>query len=267
MTVVYLADATTAGYLAGRIIGAFVFPVLGLILLITGLQKRSAARKQASIGYQPGYPPPGYPPWANHPPGYRSPDQTGYPPVPPAGGYPMPPPQPPPPKSAGTGLIVSGIIMLVIGALGLVGSTIAVHTRRSSHRLPIGDCFTNDILTSGSNVSPSPCSDPDAVLQYAAKVDSHGMCPDGKRTKSTYLSLERDGARICFVPNLAQGQCYIAEHDDRTIEHTNCATAGAIRIVKRIEGSSLASDCPGGTRAATYRVPQRTYCTERAGRR
>ncbi|VBA49286.1 LppU/SCO3897 family protein [Mycobacterium attenuatum] len=241
--------------LAGTIVGSLVLPVAGLILLIVGIRKRSTSRRQASIGYPPGYPPatgypgaqPGYPP----PPGY-----------PPAAGYPMPP-QPVPPKPAGTGLIVTGIVLLVVGALAVVG-TLANAVLHSS-RLAIGDCLTNSILTDPPDWHPSSCSNSDAVLQYAANADSNGNCPDGKRNDSSYLSAEHNGVRMCFAANLLQGQCYASEHNDKTVRAASCSRTGTVRVVKRIDGSTDASACPKHTRALTYPQPKRTYCTERAG--
>src|ERR1700747_2750349 len=109
MTLVYLADAAYAAAVAGRIVGMLVLPVGGLILLIIEIRKRSAARRQSPVGYPPGYrPPPGYPP------NYPTPGQPGHAAYPPGRVYRLPsqPLQPPPrPKSAGTGLIVTGIIL------------------------------------------------------------------------------------------------------------------------------------------------------------
>ncbi|KZS67189.1 LppU/SCO3897 family protein [Mycobacterium ostraviense] len=235
-----------AAAMAGTIVGSLLLPVTGVILLIAGIRKRSAAREQASIGYSPGYPPPAYP--AAGQPGYG-----GYPP-----GYPMPPQ----PKSAGTGLIVTGIVLLAVGALAVVG-TLANAVRHST-RLAIGDCLTNAILTDNPDWRPSSCSNKDAVLQYAANTDSIGNCPDGKRNDSSYLSAEHNGVRMCFAANLLQGQCYASEHDDKTVRQTSC-TSGTVRIVKRVDGGTDASACPKRTRALTYTQPKRTYCTERVG--
>jgi hypothetical protein len=161
MTAVYLADAgdTIAGML-GQIAGLLVFPVVGVVLLITGIRKRAAARKQASIPYPPGHapgyppppgyqPPPGYPPnYPGYPPNYPAPGhyptpgQPGYSAYPPVSGYQTPAPQPSRPNSAGTGLIVAGIVCLVLGVFAFIGA-LSEHARASS--LGMGDCYTNVI--------------------------------------------------------------------------------------------------------------------------
>jgi hypothetical protein len=264
MTVAILADAESAGALVGGILGSIALPVTGLILLIVGIRKRSTARKQGSIGYPPGYPTPGYPPPPGYPPNYPTPGQPGYAAYPPGGGYQMPPPQPPPPKSAGTGFIVTGIVLLAVGALSLVVTLAGAG--KHSNRLAIGDCFTNSILSDKPDWHPSSCSNSDAVLQYAANADSNGNCPDGKRDDSSYLSAERAGVRICFAPNLLQGQCYVSEHGDRTARAVSCTTSGAVKVVKRVDDSTDSSACPKHTRAVTYTEPRRVYCTERAGK-
>jgi hypothetical protein len=245
MNVAYLADIDSAAELAGRIAGALMFPVAGLALLIIGIQKRSAARKQAQFGDPRAYPPPGYPP------AYPGPYQPG---------YPMPPLSPKP-KPAGTGFIVAGVVLLVLGAMGIVGATLAAIQKSS--RLAIGNCFTNTVVSEQPDWSPHSCTDAEAVLQYAGDADSNGNCPDGKQADSAYLSLQHEGIRICFAPNLLEGQCYAAEHADKSLRHADCTDKDAIRVVKRIDGSTDESACPENTHAVTYARPATTYCTER----
>ena len=266
MIVVYLADTHSVAALAGRIVGSLVLPVAGLILLITGIRKRSAARKQAPVGYPPGYE-------AAYQPGYQAP--PGYPPIdprlgqpfppayPPAGGYPMPP-QPGRPKPAGTGFIIAGVVLLVLGTLGIVGSTL-VGGHHEASGPTIGDCFTNAVVSDPPDWSPHSCTDTNAVLQYAADADSSGNCPDGKQASSAYLSVQRQGVRICFAPNMLEGQCYASEHADKSLRHADCTEPRTIKVVKRVDGSTDKSACPKHTRAVIYTQPGRTYCTERSG--
>lgn len=256
MNVSYLATAVDAAALAGRTVGLLIFPAVGLTLLIVGLRKRSAARKQAWAGYPP-YPP--YP--AGYPAGYPAAPQ-GYPPQYSAA-YPMPIPPMPPRKSGGTGMIVSGIVVLVLGVFTFAFTVVAVTARHD--RPAIGDCYTNDILNDHGRWKPSSCSNADAVLEYAANADSAGNCPDGKRNDSSYLSAEHHGVRICFAPNLLQGECYVSERDGATVRHASCTTPGTIRIVKRVDGSADTSSCPKHSRAVTYPQPTRLFCTERPG--
>ena len=261
MIVVYLADTQSVAALAGRIVGSLILPVAGVILLVVGIRKRSAAGKQAPVGYppanQPGYPPPGYPP------SYQSPGQPGYPPYPPAAGYQMPPP-PPRPKPAGTGFIIAGVVLLVLGALGIVGSTL-VGGHHEASGPTIGDCYTNAVVSDPPDWSPHSCTDTNAVLQYAADADSSGNCPDGKQASSAYLSVQRQGVRVCFAPNMLEGQCYASEHADKSLRHADCTEPRTIKVVKRVDGSTDKSVCPNHTRAVIYTQPGRTYCTERSG--
>jgi hypothetical protein len=265
MIAIYLADAGyTAGAMLGRIIGMLLLPVVGVLLLVTGVRKRSAARRQAPGGYPPGYPsPPGYPPQPGYPPppGYPAPGQPGQAAYPPGGGYQMPPP--PKPKSAGTGFIIAGVVCLVLGALGIVGGTLA-GTRNSSH-LAIGNCFSNSIENDPPDWTPQSCTDPNAVLEYAANADSAENCPDGKRDDSSYLSVEHNSVRMCFAPNMLEGQCYASEHGDRSLRNASCSTSGTIKVIKRIDGSTDKSACPSRTHGVTYPEPKRTYCAQPAG--
>jgi hypothetical protein len=252
MTIAYLADTTSPAYLAGRIMAALVLPTVGVILLVLGIKKRSAARRQVPPGYAPGYPPP-----PGYPPNYPAPGQLGAPAYP--GGY--PPPLPPPAKPAGTGYLVTGVVLLVVGAVAIVLSLVGA---ASHSHLSVGDCVTDGILNDKPDWKPSSCTNPDAVLVYAAKADSSGNCPDGKRSDSNYLSVDHEGVRMCFAPNLIEGECYVSDRDAKTIRHASCTTARAIRVVKRVDGSNDASDCPKHSRPVKYTEPKRLYCTESA---
>lgn len=239
MIVTYLADAGGATALAAAGFVALVFAAVGLALLIIGLRRRSAARPRPPIGYPPGYP-------------------TGFPGYP---GYYQPMPQRP--RRSGGSLIVTGSVFLTLSALGVVG-TVALVAGRSS-RLAVGDCFTNEILDKRHWKSTS-CRNPDAVLEYAAEVDSAGNCPDGRLESSSYLSVEHDGSRRCFIPNLLVDHCYSSDHNGETIRVASCAAGGAVvRIRTRLDDRVDTSACPSGTRTVTFPRPKRTYCSERAG--
>ncbi|MHA7652735.1 hypothetical protein ACX9NE_24175 [Mycobacterium sp. ML4] len=227
MTVMYLGVA-----------GALVFTAVGLTLLIIGLRSRSAARHQPPVGYPPAYP--------------------GY-----AGGYGPPPWTPQPPPRSGGALIVTGVVLLAVSAIGAIG-TVALVAGRSS-RLAVGDCFTNEILDN-QHWKSTNCRKPEAVLEYAATADSNGNCPDGKLDNSSYLSVEHDGSRRCFIPNLLVSQCYSSDHNGETIRVASCGAGGSVvRIIKRLDNTIDTSACPSGTRTVTFPLPKRTYCSERAG--
>lgn len=224
------------------IIGVVVVAAGGATLLIIGLRSRSAPRTQAPVGYPPGYLP-GYPLAF---PGYLG---SGYPPM------------PQPPRKSGTGLIITGVALLALSALGIVG-TVALAAGRSS-RLALGDCFTNEILDKQRWKAKS-CSNPEAVLEYAAKVDARGNCPDGKLESSAYLSVEHDGYRRCFIPNLLVSHCYSSDHNGETIRAVSCGAGGSVvRITTRLDNTVDTSACPSGARTVTFPQPKRTYCSER----
>lgn len=241
---VFLADSAGTATVAVSLVGAVLLAAAGVVLLVIGVRGRPSGG-QTLTGYPTGYPPAvGYP-------------TPGYPP------YPMAPypPTPQPPRKSTTGLIVGGAVCVVLGALVIAG-TVAANVGRSA-RLSVGDCFTNEILDK-SRWQATSCRDADAVLEYAATTDSTGNCPDGKLNKSSYLSVERDGARRCFIPNLLENHCYASERNDESVRPVSCGTAGrVVKVVKRVDGNVDASACPDGSRTVTFPQPKRTYCTER----
>ncbi len=235
-----------AATFAVGVIGAFVCTAVGVTLLIIGLRSRSAARMAPPIGYRPDYP-------AGYPPAF-----SAYP-----GGYGPTPWMATPPRKAGGGLIITGIVFVTLGAVGIVG-TVALAAGRSS-KLAVGDCFTNEILDKQRWKSKS-CRNPEAVLEYAATVGSNGTCPDGKLDNSSYLSVEHDGSRRCFIPNLLVGHCYSSDHNGETIRAVSCGAGGTVvRIRTRLDDTVDTSACPPDTRTVTFPLPKRTYCSERVG--
>lgn len=157
----------------------------------------------------------------------------------------------------------SGPIVFWIVLVSLVGAAAACVAKPS--RPAVADCFRNEVLDD-SAWKPLACTDPEAVLQYAAVVDSSGNCPDSKGTDSTYLSLDRDGTRLCFILNLFGGHCYASFRNDESLRPVDCEAPGkSIRVVKRVDGKNDESLCPNGTHPVAFPDPKRTYCTESYG--
>ena len=267
MSVTELAEGSAAEH-AGELIAAFGFPVVGLILLLLGLRRRSQSRRQAM---PPMMPPPGPYPYGYPPPNVAYPNQPGpppptpyppaYPPVYPPG-YPATPPR----GSSGTALIVVGSLLLAFGVLGFVGRIANVATRvdNSAH---VGDCLSqNDFRDSVLAPPHRDCADPDSIFEVVARGDASATCPDGKVEKSAYAYLRDGTTTLCLMLNLKQGQCYTATGtpENPSFASANCTGSGPrVEVVKRVDGSADTSLCPPGSRAFTYPNPARLYCLER----
>lgn len=296
MVVQTLAAAGSAAESAGYVIGTLFIPGLGLLLLILGLVRRSSSKSKPSgqPGYPPSYPQPGYPqsyPQPGYPQGYQQQGyQPGYPQQP---GYPAPPQAyGAPPKKSGTTMIVIGAILLVLGLLGLAGK-MATRASESSSRsesnsssasssssapsassgsgssqsggaddLAVGECITGvQYATAGSDITPTDCSDPEAIYELVSKGGGSATCPDGKRADSDYNVLMDDTRTYCFIPDLAEGQCF--NIDDKLITAVECSDPTAsIKIVKRVDGSTDPAVCDSGSHAVTFPEPARVYCAE-----
>jgi hypothetical protein len=257
----------------------FALPAAGLICLIIGLLRRSRGRLQAAP-YPPPYPmAPGYP--VN--PGYP------YPPTPPVG-YPGPYPAPsyagyqplPQAEKSGTGLIITGVVLLVLGALGILGQLANVTSahddgsRTTGQALPsspaagpeIGQCFSEFEVGIGKLDQSTDCANPVATYELAAKVGPTATCPDNKRDGSLYARFTNESRTLCFAANLKQGQCYLRtdEHTTRTWTPADCAEAryARFKVDKRIDGSTDKTPCPPGDKGLAYPVPARVYCLARA---
>ncbi len=195
MTVDVLAAAGSPAYAVGQLTAMIGIPLLGLVLLIVGLNKRSKSKT----------PPPQQYPYQQYPPQqYPYQQNPAWPPPP---GY-------PPRKPAGTGLIVAGSILLVFGVLGFlaqvgrVATNVAESRSETPEQMKIGDCLTAAGMATRRMVQkPADCADPKAVFELAATGDGAANCPDGKRDSSDYSVLTNDTTTLCFTLNLVEGRC------------------------------------------------------------
>jgi hypothetical protein len=210
----------TAYYL-GELTAMFGIPILGMILLIVGLRRRSRTRQPP--GGNPMVPP-GYPPPAPYPYGYpppSSPQPPTYPPPYPAG-YPAEPPR----RPSGTALIVVGSILLGFGVLGIVSQigNAASRAGRSARSANVGQCIGafNMQEEHVRIATPQDCDKPDSIFEVASKGGPSAKCPDGKLEDSKYAYHFDGTTTLCLILNLKQGQCLTATG---TAERPNFAVA------------------------------------------
>jgi hypothetical protein len=278
VAVTELAEGTVAEHI-GEFTALLGIPLAGVILLIVGLQRRSRSRRQPPFYnpmMPPGYPPPGPYAYGYPPPG--GPVNTGYPnqpgPPPPS---PYPPAYPPPhypagypaarPRgSAGTGLIITGSILLGLGILGFLGRMADV-VSTSARSLHAGQCISqSDYHDNVPKPTPQDCSDPNSIFEIASKGDGSANCPDGKLEDSKYAFMRDNNTTLCLMLNLKQGHCYTATGtpDNPSFAAATCDGSGPrLKVVKRSNDSSDLTQCPSGTRAFSYPSPTRLYCLER----
>lgn len=241
----------SAAYALGALVGSSVLVIAGLMLLIAGLLRRAQSRRQQA-------PPPPIPP--GYPPPYPGQPYPGYPPQP---GYPAypPPPPPAPAKSRGTALIAIGAVVLGLGVLGNV-ARIATSVGESASSLAVGECITDDSYAA-RNMHPDAvdCSDDDALYELASKGDGSATCPDGEREQSGYALLITDTLTYCFALNAKEGACYDVDVSTNLFTPASCGSAdAAIKIERRVEGSSDESECEPGQNAVPFPKPERIYC-------
>lgn len=117
----------------GSAIGAFLFPILGALLLVIGVRRRIAHNRwhqrddERLLAASPNVP-----------------DLT------------------PLPASRGAGLIVAGVVLLLLGALHLVGW---IGDRLKSRGIEVGQCITADTDAEGRlSIDPVECDRRDATF-------------------------------------------------------------------------------------------------------
>lgn len=237
--------ASDPAQVAGALTALIGIPVLGLILLIVGLRKRSASRRAAA--YQQGG-------------GYWPPNQQALQPFP---QYPVPAP---PTRSGGTGFIVAGAVLLVPGILGGLGAA-AQRVSDATNALEIGDCvtFSNyEKAKEEDDLEAVSCSDEDALLEYAAKTGDGGTCPDGERDDGLYVGTETATTLYCFAWNLRKDECYRFDTTSG-FSPSDCVRGDDVVLVAdRIDGSTDVTACPAGSYGREYPKPERVYCLSEA---
>lgn len=217
----------------------------------------------------PGYPPPPGPyPYGSPPP--SGPVNAGYPvqpgPPPPSPYYPAGYPAARPRGSSGTGLIITGSILLGLGMLGFLGRMADV-VSTSDRSLHVGQCIRqSDYHHNVVKPTPQDCSDPNSIFEIAGKGDGSADCPDGKREDSKYAFMRDNNTTLCLMLNLKQNHCYTATGtpDNPSFAPASCDGSGPrLKVVKRSDDSSDLTQCPSRTRAFSYPSPARLYCLER----
>lgn len=263
MSTTYLAAASSAESL-GYVIGLLIIPGIGLALLIAGLITRSKSKKAPQppqVGYQgqPQYP---YPPQPNG--GYYGPPNQGPPNyAPPQGGFgPGYAPMPVQHKPKGTGLIISGVIVLVVGLLLSLG-TAAMKVASNSGDLAVGDCISSQSYAERDLGAASlDCGDEDAVFELAAKGDADSTCPDGELEESNYAVLLNSTDALCFVPNLKKDTCYNVDVEKNSFDTVECGRPGGlvVRVDDVIERTTDVERCAEPQAALSFPQPKRVVC-------
>ena len=270
----------------GVTIGALMVPLIGLILLTVGIIERTRSRKQLPPmppGYVGHMPPTAHsqPPYPPLPPGHGYPTPPTYTPYPPPPGH-WPPP-PPRPKPRGTGLMITGAVILgfslIGGVLRVAESSDASSSRSpdgsdspghigSAKALKIGQCVADSDFAK-REPKPTDCNNPSAVMELVSRGGANANCPDGKgHAETDYTTLFWDDATMCFAASLQEHHCYavnMADPSESPFTHEDCDDPRAdIEVVQRLEGITDPTQCSPGTKPVSYKQPARLYCLKAA---
>lgn len=265
MTEYILAAGDSPVRSIGALVGMLIVPLAGLVLLIVGLSNRSKSKQQRSqlefAQHQQQFAV--VPPHHMQQPPAGMPPQHGYN-MPAYGQQPPQPPQPAPTKKRGTGLIIVGSLMLVLGLLTAVAQ-VATSSTGSSVGLDVGDCLDGSSVAAANIVDADPisCDSAEAVFVFAAMVDDANKCPDGKTAVTTdYAIVKNSTAGWCFALNLIEGQCYRVGMEGKSVDPSVCSRGSdnLIRVDKRVDGATDVQATCGGPKGVKFPVPARVYC-------
>ena len=228
------------GYLAAM----FGISAIGLACLIIGLRARNrAVTAVAGLSVDAGYP---YPPTT----------PVTYPPQRRQGKW-------------GTTLIVIGVALLTLGALGIAGGLLRPIYRSpfdTNKSMQFGQCVDQNSFLATRFISEpeNDCANAANTYELAFRGGPSATCPDGKRDHSVYNRYTDDATILCFALNLKQGQCYQLTNGAGNLTMTlgDCREPRPLqtRVVRRIDGSTDTTACPPGDKTIAYPSPPRVYC-------
>ena len=163
------------------------------------------------------------------------------------------------PPGRGTGLIVGGAIVTLLG-IGHILSYVAAAHVTDAVKADVGQCITAaDFEQRRINADAVDCGRTDATVQLVSKGDAEATCPDGARDGALYPVLTSKVRTVCFMWNLHEGQCYVSAPGDVT--PTDCTDPAAnVKVAFRVDGPGGAAGCPADGEAITYHEPKRSYC-------
>ena len=204
----------------------FFFPVLGAVLVIIGLRKRSHARRASST--------------VDHLPTDKS--------------------------SATRFIVIGSIVFLVsllaivASAATRVNESRQGEARQVARNLSVGECITSsDLLAKRGDAEPINCGSEAAEYEVAFVGDAAATCPDGKRDGSAYSVLANSSQTLCFIPNFRESSCYNIEA--AAPSPASCTSPRAsVKVDRRIDGTTDEAQCPEGSFGQSYTEPPRLFC-------
>ncbi len=173
------------------------------------------------------------------------------------------------PKTSATALIVVGVVLMNVGALGIAGNLVTTYYPSpfdTAKSMGIGQCVDqNDFLATRFSSNPeNTCANPANTYELAFRGGPSATCPDGKRDRSIYNRYTDNYSILCFALNLKQGKCYQpangAEILAMTLGDCGALQAPQTKVMKRIDGSTDTTRCAPGDRTIAYPFPPRVYC-------
>lgn len=164
------------------------------------------------------------------------------------------------PPGRGTGFIIVGVLVVLLGASHVLSYLAAWRTSSlATNELDIGQCITAETYSQGRMGAESvDCNRSDATLQLVSQGESTAPCPDGKRQGGQYPMFTNDTRTQCFILNLSEGQCYAVARAAVPVDCTD-PTAN-VKVASRIEGTAEDAACDADAEVMAYPQPPLAFC-------
>ncbi|GAA1343634.1 LppU/SCO3897 family protein [Saccharothrix algeriensis] len=154
--------------------------------------------------------------------------------------------------------VLFGVLALVLIVAGFFAVRYFVTNNATA---AAGDCVSlTEQSDDRADVKTLDCDDDKASYQVGKVLDNaEAVCPEeGLYTEVSPSSSVGDGYKLCLLPNMAEGACYVSD-DGMGFVKGDCTSPDALKVTQVIKGSNDLGRCPDSAGMA-YPEPAVTYC-------
>jgi hypothetical protein len=181
------------------------------------------------------------------------------PPPGPAAGQPQqqPAPQPEPQRKKGFPRWIISVIALIV-----VGGGVYAYNYFTSDaaQAKAGDCAHLSGSESSPNFESVPCDAANATHIVGKSLSSNSDSCNGPYDEFTQTARRGPDAKLCLMPNFAEGNCYQLDGPSMDYPKVDCATDGSVKVSKLVKGKSDEAACGTAGKAFAFPEPPTTYC-------
>ncbi|WP_158848407.1 LppU/SCO3897 family protein [Saccharothrix deserti] len=167
------------------------------------------------------------------------------------------PPEPPKKKKGVIARILTAIIGLVVAGVVIYGVNYFTSDAAQSKA---GDCASLTGTTTKPEFKTVDCGSAEANYTIGKVLGGPGeACGGDGYDEYTETARRGPDSKLCLVPNLVEGSCYVLEGNQMGYPVVDCGTSSAFKLVKQVKGTADEALCTESA-PLTYPEPKMTLC-------